>query len=1068
MLKRQKDRKRIKLKNTLILNRFILNLFGASSFSAIAKEMKEERLEGYDENNISHFYHQLIGRMFANGNLPKDQLLEYDQNIFRHSRQIMEKQNKDFKWKYFQYLSLLFTEIYLDRYFSDPNGLQVALTSFGTREEIEESSGRSFSYAISDLNKIAYWSATGSGKTLIMHVNILQYLFYAEKHNKIKDLNRIILLTPNEGLSMQHENELLKSGFHAELFRKQQTGLFSGTIIEIIDIHKLEEKEGEKTVALESFEKNNLVLVDEGHRGASGDDWKVKRDALSEEGFSFEYSATFGQAVSAANGGKREALLEEYSKCTIFDYSYKYFYDDGYGKDYHILNLNETWNQQTIDVYLTASMLSFYQQMLAYYEHSSTLIKFNLEKPLLIFVGSSVTAVRTEKGNQVSDVINILRFLQRFVKDSENVIDTINRVLHGKAGLIDAQHRPLFRNTFPYLVQQKLDGEKCYYDILRRIFNTGISGAELHLDNLRGAEGEIGMRVGDSPYFGVINVGDDAKLLKLCEDNGIITSQKDFSDSLFRSINDKDTELTMLIGSKKFTEGWNSWRVSTMGLMNVGRGEGTEIIQLFGRGVRLKGYNFSLKRSSRLDHFHKPENIPEYLRYLETLNVFGIRADYMQQFKEYLEDEGLNPNETSYEEISIPVLPAVELIDNKKLKILKVKDGVEFKKDIQFELEDLTDQFHGSVTVDWYPKIQVLNKNAEKRTDKDDSRERDKLNELHRAFVNWDKVYFEILNFKNERGWNNMSIKKETLIKVMEKNAWYTLYIPGHELQPKNVEQIHLWQEIIVALLKAYCDKVYNYIKNSYLSEHLVYQELDIDHPNFITEYTLLIEKTEQQLIGRIKELKEALNDKKIAGEVRFEKMANFTVIDFSQHLYKPLIHISKGAYRDILTITPMHLVESEKRFLDDLKKFYSSGKEYFKDKELYLLRNLSRRGVGFFEANNFYPDFIMWIIHEGKQYVNFIDPKGLRQIRGFNSSKIAFHTLLKEKIQKKLNTPDVELNSFILSSTPLNELDFWQGGQTYDDFEKHNVFFLDRGASEYLPKLIEKAITVNGENNGN
>ncbi len=590
----------------------------------------------------------------------------------------------------------------------------------------------------------------------------------------------------------------------------------------------------------------------------------------------------------------------------------------------------------------------------------------------------------------------------------------------------------------------------------------------MHLDNLRGAEGEIGMRVGDSPYFGVINVGDDAKLLKLCEDNDILTSQKDFSDSLFRSINDKDTELTMLIGSKKFTEGWNSWRVSTMGLMNVGRGEGTEIIQLFGRGVRLKGYNFSLKRSSRLDHFHKPENVPEYLRYLETLNVFGIRADYMQQFKEYLEDEGLNPNETNYEEISIPVLPAVELIDNKKLKILKVKDGVEFKKDIQFELEDLTDQFHGSVTVDWYPKIQVLNKNAEKRTDKDDSRERDKLNELHRAFVNWDKVYFEILNFKNERGWNNMSIKKETLIKVMEKNAWYTLYIPGHELQPKNVEQIHLWQEIIVALLKAYCDKVYNYIKNSYLSEHLVYQELVRDHPNFITEYTLLIEKTEQQLIGRIKELKEALSDKNIAGEVRFEKIANFTVIDFSQHLYKPLIHISKGAYRDILTITPMHLVESEKRFLDDLKKFYSSGKEYFKDKELYLLRNLSRRGVGFFEANNFYPDFIMWIIYEGKQYVNFIDPKGLRQVEGFNSSKIAFHTVLKEKIQKKLNTPDVELNSFILSSTPLNELDFWQGGQTYDDFEKHNVFFLDRGASEYLPKLIEKAITVNGENNGN
>lgn len=36
----------------------------------------------------------------------------------------------------------------------------------------------------------------------------------------------------------------------------------------------------------------------------------------------------------------------------------------------------------------------------------------------------------------------------------------------------------------------------------------------------------------------------------------------------------------MLIGSKKFSEGWNGWRVSTIGLMNVGRCEGTEIFQV--------------------------------------------------------------------------------------------------------------------------------------------------------------------------------------------------------------------------------------------------------------------------------------------------------------------------------------------------------------------------------------------------------------------------------------------------------------------------------------------------------
>lgn len=55
--------------------------------------------------------------------------------------------------------------------------------------------------------------------------------------------------------------------------------------IDIIDIHKLRDESGDKTVAVESFESNNLVLVDEGHRGSSGVEWKDKRDRICENGF---------------------------------------------------------------------------------------------------------------------------------------------------------------------------------------------------------------------------------------------------------------------------------------------------------------------------------------------------------------------------------------------------------------------------------------------------------------------------------------------------------------------------------------------------------------------------------------------------------------------------------------------------------------------------------------------------------------------------------------------------------------------------------------------------------------
>jgi hypothetical protein len=39
-----------------------------------------------------------------------------------------------------------------------------------------------------------------------------------------------------------------------------------------------------------------------------------------------EYSATFGQIVNGASQEKHPALLDEYSKAILFDYSYPHFY----------------------------------------------------------------------------------------------------------------------------------------------------------------------------------------------------------------------------------------------------------------------------------------------------------------------------------------------------------------------------------------------------------------------------------------------------------------------------------------------------------------------------------------------------------------------------------------------------------------------------------------------------------------------------------------------------------------------------------------------------------------------
>jgi len=192
------------------------------------------------------------------------------------------------------------------------------------------------------------------------------------------------------------------------------------------------------------------------------------------------------------------------------------------------------------------------------------------------------------------------------------------------------------------------------------------------------------LRVGDNEPFGVINVGDDTKLCRLCEGKPhLVVGERDFETSLFKAINEPQSSVNLLIGSKKFTEGWNSWRVSTMGLMNVGRTEGAQIIQLFGRGVRLKGYERSLKRSNRVNI---PDEVvrPPYLGTLETLNIFGIKADYMAQFREFLAEEGLSANEERIEFF----LPVIRNLGSKKLKTIRLKktiNGVSTESDDAFK-----------------------------------------------------------------------------------------------------------------------------------------------------------------------------------------------------------------------------------------------------------------------------------------------------------------------------------------------------------------------------------------------
>lgn len=1029
----------------LALNKWCFSIFGATKFEDLAKHLLDDNLEGFDEDNISKFAQVLSLRLPSESSLTKELLLGYDENIVRHWRAMAEPRSKGRKLitpKYFQYLSLLFTEIYLDRYFQDKEGLLKELNRFlkGFNAELVRAD-KVDEFKLDELNKLAFWNATGSGKTLLMHINILQYRNYLKKYGKERELNRIILLTPNEGLSIQHLDEFNLSKMPAHLFRKDQTSRYFNQI-EIIDIHKLKDETGDKTVAVDSFEGNNLVLVDEGHKGSGGSEWMDKRNALCKYGFSFEYSATFGQALKAAN--KRE-LTQQYAKCILFDYSYRYFYRDGYGKDYKILNLSENTDDDRMQLYLTACLLSFYQQVRLFEEGSVELRKFNIHRPLWVFVGSKVNAVRTENRQKVSDVTAILLFLSSFTKDKAASVEAIDRILRGHDGLTDAQGRSIFAASFGHLRRDNLSAEEVFNDILKRVFHSRVPG-KIHVEHLKGGDGEIALKLGEgNDPFGVINVGDAKPLWNLCDElDDLVTVEKDFSESLFRKINDENGGINLLIGSKKFTEGWNSWRVSTMGLMNIGRSEGSEIIQLFGRGVRLKGYEFCLKRSSEVRGVKKPD----FIKTCETLNIFGVRADYMQQFKEFLEEEGLPSDVEEF------VLPVIKDLGKVKLKVPSVSNEVNFKKEQCITLGTAPEGFiKRPFTLDWYPKIQaIIAKGLAGGLADGDKNEVRQLNEKHLAFVNWTEVFFELVRFKNERSWYNLNLSKEVLPELLLQGGWYRLLIPQEDIEPTCFANIRRCQEVVIALLKKYCDRFYSHKKDEFEKPHMGYKEITLGDPNFFDEYRLAIDKSAESIIEEVKAIQKAIEDDKL-DDMEFAKMHS---IVFLQHLYRPLLHIKGNS--DLVRVSPVALNQGEKDFVLDLRDFYSNNKDWFGGRELYLLRNLSKgKGIGFFEAENFHPDFILWLVEGDTQKIAFVDPKGILRLQGLNDPKIMFHEKIKE-LEVRLNDPSVSMSSFIVSNTPLEAVKWWTGDDDSKlEFTKRNVFFQDEDKDVYVRNILDR-----------
>jgi len=257
------------------------------------------------------------------------------------------------------------------------------------------------------------------------------------------------------------------------------------------------------------------------------------------------------------------------------------------------------------------------------------------------------------------------------------------------------------------------------------------------------------------------------------------------------------------------------------------------------------------------------------------------------------------------------------------------------------------------------------------------------------------------------------------------------------------------------------------YIKNYYYHKerraetvklqpvYLVKDDENFSYDNYKLRIDIPDDKEERERVkDRIEKIKEVLKD---IERLYREDIEEIPTIHLDQHLYTPLVisgRKNKDSIEDFISSEPPKLNEGETKFIRKLKEYLKANKDKNRGKEIFLLRNLSKKGVGFFNNAGFYPDFIMWVKEKNKQTVIFIDPKG---ILIEDEDKIKLYEYLKKEIQPEIykKNPDINLkiDSYILSVTDYSDI---KRNKSPEEYEKDHVLFLG-DKEDCIEKLFQK-----------
>jgi len=312
-----------------------------------------------------------------------------------------------------------------------------------------------------------------------------------------------------------------------------------------------------------------------------------------------------------------------------------------------------------------------------------------------------------------------------------------------------------------------------------------------------------------------------------------------------------------------------------------------------------------------------------------------------------------------------------------------------------------------------------------------------------------DRLYFDLEHYKARENLYSLIICPHFIRGLLNDTRWYTLWVPAELMALTRYSNVAVWNQLALELLKKYCSRLFDFKRDEFIRPRLRVTNLDANHENLPKPgevYTLTVDASEGQLIADIGKLQaEIAIAQKSKAQSQLIEVGNLKACILANHLYEPLISANRGA---AITIAPVALNESETTFVTALMGWLEQHEAAVNAKGtlIYLLRNKSRgSGIGFFEAGNFYPDFILWAVTGTKQVVAFVEPHGISH-EGQQHPKVQFHKTIKE-IEARLGDVDLRLESAIV--TPTYFVSVKDRGFTQQEWADNHVYFMsDRNAA--------------------